>query len=142
MTTGSVTVTTVVRATPDVAFLVFTDEIDAWWKRDPRHRSDPESSVVRFEGDRLVEVSASGATELGTVLVWEPGARVVLEWSGPQWALAGRTEVEVRFEPEGDGTRITLKHRGWRDLRPGDAASSVIGLWWGDLLAAYVRRPA
>jgi uncharacterized protein YndB with AHSA1/START domain len=91
----------------------------------------------------LVQVSESGAVELGRVQAWEPGERLVVEWCGPQWASGEQTEVEVRFEPHhSGGTRVTLEHRGWTDLRPGDAASSVIGLWWGDLLAAFAYSTA
>ena len=137
MTSERVVVTTTVRASPERAFAIFTEQIDGWWRRGPQHR--PESSIVRFDGDRLVQVSESGAVELGLVRVWIPGERLVLEWRGPQWTFTDDTEVEIRFEPTDRGdTRVTLEHRGWTGLRPGDAASSVIGLWWGDLLAAYV----
>jgi uncharacterized protein YndB with AHSA1/START domain len=136
MTTDQVTVTTLVRATPEEAFTVFTERIDDWWRRGSQHRRGP--SIIRFDQGKLVEVSASGAVELGRVQVWEPGARLVIEWQGPRWDSSDQTEVEIRFEPDDSGgTRVTLEHRGWTDLHPGDAASSVIGLWWGDLLAAY-----
>lgn len=140
MTTDRVTVSVVVTTSPDEAFTIFTTEIDAWWRRSPRHRRALAESVVRFEGDRLVEVSAAGAAELGRVLAWEPGKRLAMEWLGPRLIPAGRTVVEVRFEAAGGGTRVTLEHRGWPGLVPGDAASSIVGLWWGDLLASYSYR--
>jgi uncharacterized protein YndB with AHSA1/START domain len=141
MTTDQVTVTTLVQASPEVAFTVFTERIDDWWRRGPQHRQG--ASIIRFDQGRLVAVSDSGAVELGRVQVWEPGQRLVIEWRGPQWASQDQTEVEIRFEPDQTGgTRVTLEHRGWTGLRPGDAASSVIGLWWGDLLAAYAYHAA
>jgi uncharacterized protein YndB with AHSA1/START domain len=142
MTPNSVRVSTVVRASPDTAFTLFTSEIDAWWRRSSRHRSAPAASIVRFEDDRLVEVSDDGSTELGRVLAWEPGIRLILAWLGPHWAPAEHTEVEITFEPEGDGTRLTIEHRGWTDVQTGSAAAAVIGLWWGDLLAGYTYRAA
>jgi uncharacterized protein YndB with AHSA1/START domain len=142
MTTDRVTVSTLVTAEPDEAFAIFTTEVDAWWRRSGRHREEAAGSVVRFERERLVEVSPSGATELGRVLAWEPGRRLALEWLGPRLGPGDRTVVEVRFEPVADGTRVTLEHRGWTDLEPGSAAASVIGLWWGDLLAGYTFRSA
>ena len=141
MTTDQVTVTTLVRTSPDEAFTVFTEHIDDWWRRGSQHRR--EASIIRFDHGKLVEVSESGAVELGRVQIWEPGERLVIEWRGPQWASQDQTQVEIRFEPEeSGGTRVTLEHRGWTGLRPGDAASSVIGLWWGDLFAAYAYRAA
>jgi uncharacterized protein YndB with AHSA1/START domain len=140
MTPNSVTVSTVVATPPDVAFTMFTGEIDAWWRRASRHRSRPAASIVRFEDDRLVEVSDEGSIELGRVLAWEPGSRLVLAWSGPHWAPAERTEVEITFEAENDGTRVTVEHRGWTDVATGSAEAAVIGLWWGDLLAGYKYR--
>jgi uncharacterized protein YndB with AHSA1/START domain len=74
-------VTTVVEVDPADAFEVFTREIDAWWKRGPRYRSG--SGTLRFEGGpggRLVEAQDGGELEIGKVLVWEPGERLVFEW--------------------------------------------------------------
>jgi hypothetical protein len=48
--------------------------------------------------------------------------------------------VEITFEPDGAGTRVTIEHRGWTAVQTGDAAAAVIGLWWGDLLAGYTFR--
>ena len=142
MTTDSVRVSTIVRTSPDTAFALFTAGIDAWWRRTSRHRSAPAASIVRFQDDRLVEVSDEGSTELGRVLAWEPGNRLVLAWQGPHWAPAEHTEVEITFEPESDATRVTVEHRGWADVPTGSAAAAVIGLWWGDLLAGYTYRAA
>lgn len=140
MTSDKVTVTTLVSAPPDEAFEAFTKEIDTWWRRGPRFRGDTDTSIVRFENDRLVEVSGDGSEDLGRVIAWEPGARLVLEWLGAHITDSDRTEVEIRFDPEGTGTRVTVEHRGWTGLSAGDARSSSIGLWWGELLAAYQYR--
>lgn len=140
MTDESVTVTTIVAAPPDEAFTIFTTEVDAWWRRSPRYRRGAAASVVQFADDHLVEVTENGAVDLARVLAWEPGRRLALEWldsQRPDWA---GTSIEVGFEPIGTGTRVTLVHRGWVGIRHGDAQSSVIGLWWGDLLAGYTYR--
>lgn len=137
---SSVTVSTVVQISPTRAFTLFTEEVDVWWRRTSRHRPASSSSIVRFENDRLVELTDDGSTELGRVLAWEPGARLVLAWQGPHWAPAESTEVEITFEPDGAATRVTVEHRGWTDVRTGEAAAAVIGLWWGDLLAGLQYR--
>src|SRR5207245_1054892 len=114
----AVTVTTVVEVDPRTAFDVFTKEVGTWWRRDPRYRFDPErNGIMRFEpgaGGRLVEVhdqKSGEGFEVGRVLVWEPGARLVFEFRARAFAPGERTEVDVRFEPAGSGrTRLTLEH--------------------------------
>jgi uncharacterized protein YndB with AHSA1/START domain len=152
-TTDCVRVTTVVASDPITAFALFTTEIDAWWRRGPRFRhGGGRPSVMRFEGGeggRLLELytdAAGGAFEVGRVLAWKPGDQLIFQWRGNNFEPDLVTEVEVRFEPEKAGTRVTLEHRGW-DRVPLDHASrhgygasnaftSMIGLWWGDLLTS------
>jgi len=149
-----VRVTTFVRVEPVAAFEVFTRETDAWWRRGPRFRFAGERrGVLRFEpgvGGRLFEHYADDDIfEVGKVLVWEPGAWLVFEWRLRNFAPGDRTEVEVRFDPatvaDGAGTQVTLEHRGWSALPKehparhgldGNALTSMIGLWWGEILTA------
>ena len=53
------------------------------------------------------------------------------------------------FVAEGAGTRVTIEHRGWdrvpaghraRHGLVGPAFAALVGLWWGDLLAALRAR--
>lgn len=157
-TYDKVTVTTLVSVDPETAFRVFTEEVDEWWRREPRHRFRTGSAgVMRFEpgvGGRLLEVydeKPCNHFEVGRVLAWEPGRRLVLEWRGREFKPEERTEVEVRFEADPQGTRVTLLHRGWDGLvaghparhgLSGDAFTSLIGLWWADLLVALRTRTA
>jgi uncharacterized protein YndB with AHSA1/START domain len=152
-TSDSIRVTTVVAADPASAFELFTREVDAWWRRGPRFRhGGGRPSVMRFEGGeggRLLEVysdAAGGSFEVGRVLSWKPGDRLVFEWRANNFEPGLVTEVEVRFERAQRGTRVTLEHRGW-DRVPEDHASrhgygtsnafvSMIGLSWGDQLTA------
>ena len=149
--TDSVIVTTVVTVDPTTAFRVFTEEVDAWWKRGPRYRHiDDPASTMRFEprvGGRLLEVHATGsgeAYERGRVLVWQPGGRLVYETAGRD--MTRPTEVEIRFEAVDAGTRVTVEQRGF-DAIPADAPVrhglaepafiAMMGSWWADLLAAH-----
>ena len=127
-----VTVTMVVRCAPAEAFRLFTDEIDAWWRRGDAYRVN--DGIMRFEGGRLLQ----GEAEVGRVLAWEPGIRMQLEWR--LWGLrpGEPTEVDVRFQAVGDGTRVTVEHRGWTPR--GEAFVSAAGLWWGSSLVAYGLR--
>ncbi len=145
-------VTTFVAVSPDDAFEAFTDDIDVWWRRGPRFRNGGGRSELSFErdaegrGQRLVERLAHRVLEIGRVLAWQPGQRLVFEWRQINFAPDEVTEVEVRFEPMGDGTRVTLEHRGWDAI--GDdhparhglrerAFGAMVGKYWGDLLSVY-----
>lgn len=141
MTTDAVTVSTVVGVAPAIAFQVFCEEIDRWWRRNPTYRRNPDS-VVRFverPTRRLVEVTPEGTVDLGDVLRWEPPHLLRMSWRVPIGAVPeSDTAVEVRFEPDKAGTRVTIIHAGWIDLETGGAAASVVGLWWSNPLVDYL----
>ena len=146
-----VEVTTLVAAEPALAFVVFTEELDLWWRHGPRHRTHGERSMMRLEagvGGRLLEYGGIEEQVLGHVLVWDPPGRLVLAWR--RGLEPGETtEVEVRFVAEGAGTRVTIEHRGWdrvaaghraRGELTGGAFAALVGLWWGDLLVSLRGR--
>ena len=144
-------VTTFVSVSPQDAFAAFTEQIDLWWRRGPRYRMlRGDDSVLHFERDRtgrrLIERLGEQVFEIGRVLHWEPGRRLVFEWKAPNFAPDDCTEVEVRFETSGKGTRVTLEHRGWDAIRSdhpvrhgqqGSAFSARIGANWGQHLGVY-----
>jgi uncharacterized protein YndB with AHSA1/START domain len=154
-----------IAAPRDLAFAVFTDEIDAWWRHGKRYRLG-EASVMRLEpgvGGRLVETvkrkSGEREYEMGRITAWEPPARLVIEWRAVNFGASDpSTEVEIQFERaighSGEGTLVTLEHRGWSRIRAdhpvrhGEEARAFIarmGQWWGDLgtaLREHVARRA
>jgi hypothetical protein len=153
--TDGVHVTTWVALPPADAFAVFTDEVDAWWRRGPRFRfGDGAASTMRFEphaGGRLLEtVDATGLTrEHGRIRTWAPGERVVWVVDDPRFGVP--IEVEVRFEDEAGGTRVAVTQRGLEAVAPdavarhglqGEAFLALMGLRWADLLFAHRRRCA
>jgi activator of HSP90 ATPase len=89
--------------------------------------------------------------EIGRITVWEPGVRLAFGWRQASFTADQHTEVEVRFEPVGAETRVTVEHRGW-DSVPADHVArhrfpdAVFlrrhGEWWSDLLAALRREIA
>jgi hypothetical protein len=120
-----------VPTTPERAFEVFTDEIATWWplKTHSVERMGEGGSglqTVVFEpgpGGRVYEVMSTGKeAHWANVTAWDPPNRFVLEWKVDPDAAAP-TEVEVRFAPEGDGTRVDLEHRGFELL--GDTAEEA-----------------
>ncbi|RUO93798.1 activator of HSP90 ATPase [Corallococcus sp. AB018] len=151
MTADRARVTTFVAVSPLDAFEVFTEETDLWWKKGPRYRGlQNPRGVLRFEppgpGGRLLESFENDIYEIGRVLVWEPGARLVFQWRASNFSPGETTEVDVRFEPTFGGTRVVLEHRGWDAIRmdhpvrhgqDGAATVATIGLWWGDLVTRY-----
>jgi hypothetical protein len=136
---ASVRVTVYVDVDPGTAFRVFTEDIDAWYKRGPHSFTDPRRAVgIRFEphaGGRLLEVHdpVSGeGLELGRIQVWEPGSRLI-------FTDRRRTEVEVRFELFEGQTRVTLEHRGLERLAP-HVATQVSRHGWRVLLPWYAEH--
>ncbi|MEM8923046.1 MAG: SRPBCC domain-containing protein [Actinomycetota bacterium] len=102
-----------VRQPPEVAFAVFTEEIGAWWPLPTHGIFGARSGGVAFVDDRLVEYATDGTSAVwGEVTAWEPPHRLVVSWHPGREASDG-SEVEVTFEPDGDGTRVILEHRGW-----------------------------
>lgn len=150
--TDRVVVTALVEVDPETAFTVFTDGIDTWWKHGQRFRTGREGeSVMRLEpgaGGRLIEVFDEGGEPfvLGRITIWKPFERLAFEMGGRNFAPEEKTEVEVRFEAERSGTRVTLEHRGWdafsedhvaRHGLQGGAFTSMLGVFWGDLLVRH-----
>lgn len=154
----AVRVTTVVEVDPTAAFAVFTEEVDAWWRDGPRFRWYPDRKgrlvIEPGEGGRFVEVYPDAAHEpfeVGRVRVWDPPRRLVFSFRARSFAPAESTEVEVRFEPEGEVTRVSVEHRGWAALRSdhparhgmdASAFDNMMGVWWADLLTAARRYVA
>jgi hypothetical protein len=107
----------------DEAFRIYTEGIATWWPLETHSPSGNAETVIMEsrEGGRLYERTRDGReVDWGGILVWEPPRRLVHSWH------LGRdvaTEVEVRFTPEGSGTRVELVHRGWE--RHGDHAAAV-----------------
>lgn len=91
------------------AFRLFTEELAEWW---------PEKGVDHCEiepwvGGRVFERSQSGEErEWGTVVDWDAPQRVEFTWY-PEQSRDDDQTVAVEFRVEGEGTRVTLTHRGW-----------------------------
>jgi uncharacterized protein YndB with AHSA1/START domain len=107
-----------VPADPIQTFDAFTAEIASWWQADPLFQITPKGDGrLAFEpgaGGRLVTHFDDGDIfEIGRISVWEPGKRLVFGWRHANFAAEQSTEVEVRFDPVGDETRVSIEHRAW-----------------------------
>jgi uncharacterized protein YndB with AHSA1/START domain len=128
--------TVLVDFAPAEAFELFTTRIASWWPVGTHSYGGDEVTDVVLEpraGGRLYEVTAAGEQEWGSVLAWEPPDRVVIDW---QIGEAGGTEVEVRFSPEGPGTRVELEHRGFEESDPRDRYDGG----WDIVLAPFIEQ--
>jgi hypothetical protein len=138
----------VVPATPERAFEVFTEEIATWWPYETHSvegssDGDTTPQTVVFEtgpNGRIYEIMSTGEeAHWADVGAWDPPHRFVIEWKLNPKAIAATTEVEVRFMPEGDGTRVELEHRGFERL--GEAAESTHESYsggWPTVVQAFV----
>jgi hypothetical protein len=143
-----------VQATPQEAFDVFTLEIGAWWKPNGLFQLTPRGDgMLRFEpgeGGRLVSALPNGKLfEIGRITAWRPGEMLAFTWSQATFTPEQCTHVEVRFEPVGQETRITVEHRGWDTIPQAHVARHgfPLGVFqmrraehWRALLAAVGAR--
>ena len=148
-TTEAVTISVLVPLQPDAAFELFIDRFADWWPRDSHHISDAGAVDVVLEpreGGRWFERAEDGSEcEWGQVKEIERPDRILFAWQlTPEWKfdpdLTKATEVEVTFDAEADGTRVTLEHRGFEvhgEAGAGmrESVSSEGG--WPELLRLY-----
>jgi uncharacterized protein YndB with AHSA1/START domain len=128
-----------VAADVESAFRTFTEDIASWWPVET-HSITGQPETVVFEqgaGGRVYERARGGSEcDWATILVFEPPHRVVLEWKVNP--AAPPTEVEVRFSPDGDGTRVELEHRGWeRDTSKGPERRAGYDSGWPGVLEKF-----
>jgi uncharacterized glyoxalase superfamily protein PhnB/uncharacterized protein YndB with AHSA1/START domain len=140
----AITRTVTVRLDPDRAFDAFTSDMEIWYPRGPHSFNFPDRTVgIVLEpgvGGRWREVWGDGdGYEIGRVLAWEPGRRLLLSYRNRYLPEDPLTEIEVRFEPAPGGTRVTLEHRGW-ELLPPEALRGWSGRAWRGLMAAFARH--
>jgi uncharacterized protein YndB with AHSA1/START domain len=152
---GSARVSVTVAVAPPLAFEIFTEEIDRWWRRGIKFRQTGErSGFLRIEpgvGGRLFESfdgNGDGGPhvfEVGRVRVWEPPRFLSFTWRSANYAVHEHTEVDVEFTPAASGTLVTVTHRGLSDLRADHPArhglqgadfNRMIGLWWGEQMSS------
>jgi len=143
---------------PAVAFQVFTEEIDLWWRKGVAYRvagRRPGQIVLEPRlGGRVFEQYDSGAGprvhETGTITTWDPPSRLAFSWRGSNFAPGEVTHVDISFTPTpSGGTQVALVHSGFAALRPdhpvrhGEDVPAFIartGSWWGGLLMSFLDR--
>jgi uncharacterized protein YndB with AHSA1/START domain len=127
----------------DEAFRIFAADATSWWPVGSHSLYGDRVREVVFEereGGAVYELTEAGEKgHWATVLAWEPPNRLVLAWEVSPSVMG--TEVEVRFLPEGDATRVELEHRGWeRVAQDASAKRDDYDTGWGYVLESYVER--
>jgi uncharacterized protein YndB with AHSA1/START domain len=135
--------TVTVDCTVEEAFRVFTDDATGWWPVATHSINGRDVQQVVFEGyegGEVYELATNGDKgHWATVIAWEPPSRLVLAWNILE-REAVATEVEVRFVPEGDGTRVELEHRGWESVAEAAAKRASYDSGWDQVLGVYAER--
>jgi uncharacterized protein YndB with AHSA1/START domain len=153
MTAGDrASVTVRVDVEPEVAFEVFTTEIDRWWRRNIAYRvAGRRPGTMHLEprlGGRIFEEYGGPALhEAGRITAWDPPHRFAFDWRAVNFGPGEVTHVEVTFtRTESGATELRLVHTGFAALPPdhparhGQPPAIFIGhmaRWWGDLLTSF-----
>ncbi len=129
---------------PADAFQRFTRDIGRWWPLGSHSVGGKGATGVTMQprvGGEIVEViGGDREAHWGTITDWEPPNRVAFTWH-PGRAPSSGTRVEVRFIPDGSGTRVELLHTGWEAL--GDLAKTARNgypIGWAYVLRLYADR--
>ena len=117
----------------------------SWWPRGHSLLTSPQADVIVEPsiGGRWYEVGEDGSECLwGRGLAWDAPDRAVLAWQlNGEWRYDKdfETEVEIRFRPDGDGTRVEFEHRNLeaygRTARDGQLMDMDEG--WAAILESY-----
>ena len=152
MTIAPIVKSVSVAVPPERAFALFAGDIGRWWSPNMHVAPEPFTEIViePRAGGRWFERDAAGAEcQWGSVLAWEPPSRLLLAWQldasftfDPDLI----TEVEVTFEPEATGSRVTLTHRNLERFGPSTErmVGRLAGGWPGlvERFATFIQEKA
>jgi uncharacterized protein YndB with AHSA1/START domain len=126
------------------AFERFTTHFASWWPASTHSIGGDRVKRVVFEtneGGRIYEEHEDGRRfQWGQILVWDPPGFVKFTWH-PSKDPSVAQEVELRFTPEGKGTRLELISTGWEKLgRRARRAQKGYNIGWGYVLNVWAGR--
>jgi uncharacterized protein YndB with AHSA1/START domain len=139
--------TVTVNAPVERAFEVFTTDLKSWWPLERYSIAGDEevdgvtavdAVIEPRAGGRWYEVRSDGSEgDWAEIVVFDPPHRLVASWY-PGRSAEDATEIEVRFTPDGDGTRVELTHRGWERIgERGPESREAYAGGWATVLAKY-----
>ena len=124
-----------IAAPPDIVFRYFTDpERYRLWQGIAAELEPRPGGLFR------VTQNEAGIVARGEFIEIDPPHRLVFSWGweGIDGLLPGESTVEVVLEPDGDGTRLRLRHSGL----PSDSACDFHSYGWGTSLDRLVTIAA
>ena len=129
---------------PERVFALFTGQMGAWWPKGMTIGPAPAAEILiePRAGGRWFERSEDKAeTNWGRVMEWDPPRRLLLAWQiDATWAYDPdfETELELTFEADGAGTRVTMEHRNLE--RFGESAARMaqsLGGGWPGIIESF-----
>jgi uncharacterized protein YndB with AHSA1/START domain len=137
-----------VEAPVERAFDVFASRMGEWWHKEHSIAAGTTQKDVIVEprpGGRWYELGMDGSEHpWGHVIAYDPPRRLLLAWQlNREFAFDPElvTEVEVLFEPLGEGTRVRFEHRHLERMGEGAAEQlEAMDGGWGMLLDLFRRE--
>lgn len=122
------------KCTAQHAFEAYTGDMGKWWPLDTHAVETDKATTCIFEtreGGRIYEVTSEGTEHLwGTVLECTRPDRIAHTWH-PGGDPEKSTRVQIQFESNDDGCRLTLVHEGFEVLgeRGPDVRNNYVPGW-------------
>ena len=101
---------------PERAWRVFTEQMGSWWPLATHsigveHGTPPDGVVVEGHvGGEIYETLGDDRRTWGTIVEWEPPARLSVEWTV---GASAATRWTATFSRTATGTRVDLVHVGF-----------------------------
>jgi uncharacterized protein YndB with AHSA1/START domain len=129
---------------PASAFERFTGRFSTWWPSRTHSIGGERVKQIVFEprvGGRIFEEHIDGRRfQWGEVVAFEPPSRVAFTWH-PSREPSTAQHVEVRFVPDGPGTRVELISTKWENWGAGvKRARRGYNLGWNYVLHHWAER--
>ena len=121
--------------------------IDVAQERGPAFEAFAEDLVRGLAGCdiRLMPAADTPVTqadrEIGRVLGWMSGERILLRWRSAEWTESPPSEIEIQFESREGGTRISVEYRGWAESL-GELAPELPAWFAGEVAATVLQATA
>lgn len=129
--------TCIVPRETEEAFSGFHEYLHLWWPAE--FSTFGEGMHPEFESGSLTETSLDEKTALwAKVREICPDEVLAMDWFlGHSPTIS--TNVELRFEPQGDGTLVTLLHSGFSRLPDGQEVRDRLAGQWRNVVQRYAR---
>lgn len=129
---------------PEEAYRRFVNEFSKWWPIKTHSIGGPRIKRVVFEakvGGRIYEEHIDGRRfQWGKVLDLDPPRRARFTFHPSRPENTAQT-IELRFHPEGSGTRLELIATGWENWGKGaERARRGYQMGWGLVLNLWAGR--